>query len=222
MKYTLQLTALLIFFSIYSSAQTGPARFENTIQEYEKEDQQNGYHPESILFVGSSSFTLWKTLSEDMSPVPVINRGFGGSTIPDVLYFADRIILPQQPKIIVFYCGENDLSSNELSVKGGVQNFKAFHKYLRKNLPETKLYFISIKPSIRREALWPKFQEANKELKKFMRKHKNYYFVDTASSMLDENGKVYQDIFLEDNLHMNAKGYAIWIDIIKPLLLPYF
>ncbi len=212
----------LLFISSISFAQSDPHRFENDIQQYEQEDKLNGYQPESVLFIGSSSFRLWKTMSDDLAPVPVVNRGFGGSTIPDVLYFANRLILPHQPKIIVFYCGENDLSSDDLSVKGGVHNFKDFHKYLKKNLPEARLYFISIKPSVRREALWPKFQEANKSLEKYISRQKNYYFVDVSTSMLDADGKVLQDIFLDDNLHMNAKGYAIWIEKIKPLLLPYY
>jgi lysophospholipase L1-like esterase len=201
-----------------SIAQPNPNRFESTIQEFENEDKANGYLPEYVLFTGSSSIRMWKTLEADMAPVPVLNRGFGGSTIPDVLYFADRIILPHHPKTIVFYCGENDLSNDEAEAKLALKRFKEFHKYLKKNLPETQLYFIAIKPSIRRENYWPKLQEANKKLKKFMDGKKNYFFVDVASKMLDENGKVFQDIFLEDNLHMNEKGYKIWTETLKPLL----
>ncbi len=209
---------LLFCLPLCSFAQPNPDRFESAIQEFENEDKENGYQPQSVLFTGSSSIRMWKTLEGDMAPVPVVNRGFGGSTIPEVLHYADRIILPHQPKTIVFYCGENDLSNDEATAELAVQRFKEFHKYMKKNLPETQLYFIAIKPSISREKYWPKLQEANKQLKKFMDGKKNYFFVDVASNMLDENGKVLQDIFLEDNLHMNEKGYKIWTETLKPLL----
>jgi hypothetical protein len=160
---------LFIFFLVFASsavAQTKIDRFESAVAKFEQEDQEKGYQPEAVLFTGSSSIRMWKTLTEDMAPIPVINRGFGGSTIPEVLHYADRMILPHQPKYIVFYCGENDLSNDETKAKDALSNFKAFHRYLQENLPETRLYFIAIKPSISREKYWPKFQEANKMISK--------------------------------------------------------
>jgi lysophospholipase L1-like esterase len=219
MKNThIKISIFLLLFSSIVFAQTKPDRFESAIVKFEQEDQEKGYHPESVLFTGSSSIRMWKTLAEDMAPIPVINRGFGGSTIPEVLYYADRIILPHQPKYIVLYCGENDLSNDETKAKEALKSFKAFHKYLRENLPDSRLYFIAIKPSISREQYWPKLQKANKLISKFISKQDNYLFVDTASKMLDNNGIVLQDIFIEDNLHMNAKGYDIWTNILKPIL----
>lgn len=212
---------LFIFFLVFDSsavAQTKIDRFESAVAKFEQEDQEKGYQPEAVLFTGSSSIRMWKTLTEDMAPIPVINRGFGGSTIPEVLHYADRMILPHQPKYIVFYCGENDLSNDETKAKDALSNFKAFHRYLQENLPETRLYFIAIKPSISREKYWPKFQEANKMISKFISRQDNYFFVDTASKMLDGNGVVLQDIFVDDNLHMNAKGYDIWTNVLKPIL----
>jgi len=221
-KLLSHLIILLIILPGLSFAQQKLDRFESTIQEFEQLDKDNGYQPKAVMFTGSSSIRMWKSVSKDMAPIPVINRGFGGSTIPEVLYYADRIILPHSPKVIVFYCGENDLSNDEAKASLALKSFKKFHKYLKENLPETKLYFIAIKPSISREKYWPKMQEANKKIKKFIDKKENYFFVDTASKMLDKNGKVLQDIFLEDNLHMNAKGYKIWTETIKPLLEQYY
>ncbi len=217
-KRPLFIFIILLYLPYFSFSQPNPDRFEPAILEFEKQDKENGYQPESVLFTGSSSIRKWKTLDADMAPIPVLNRGFGGSTIPDVLHFADRIILPHQPKTIVFYCGENDLSNDEAEANLALKRFKEFHNYLKKNLPETQFYFIAIKHSISREKYWPKFREANKKLKKFIDGKKNYYFVDTTSNMLDENGKVLQDIFLEDNLHMNEKGYQIWTETLKPML----
>ena len=205
----------------FTFAQQKPGKYESTIVKFEQEDQKNGYHPEAVLFTGSSSIKMWKSLSEDMSPIPVINRGFGGSTIPEVTYYADRILLPHHPKIIVFYCGENDLANEESKSNLAVKSFKKFHEYMKKNLPETKVFFIAIKPSIRRWNYWDKMNEANAKLSKFISKKDNYFYVDTASQMLDEHGIVLQDIFIKDNLHMNAKGYAIWTNVIKPILEEY-
>lgn len=217
---------ILIFLFIgianVSFAQIKLDKFESAIIKYEEQDQKNGYQPGAILFTGSSSIRMWKSLTEDMSPMPVINRGFGGSTIPEVTYYADRILLPHHPKIIVFYCGENDLSNDKAKSGLPLKSFKQFHRYMEQNLPETKVFFIAIKPSISRWHYWSKMAEANEKIKKFINSKDNYYFVDTASGMLDKNGKVLQDIFIKDNLHMNAKGYAIWTKVIKPILEEHY
>ena len=197
-------------------------KFESTIVQFEEEDKRNGLHPESILFTGSSSVKRWETLEADFAPIPVLNRGFGGSTIPEVTYYADRIILPHKPKTIVFYCGENDLSNDEAEAKLALKSFKKFSKYLDKNLPETKLFFIAIKPSIKRWHYWSKLNEANQMIEKFIEKNDNYYFIDVAEKMLDKNGIVLQDIFVKDNLHLNEKGYKIWTETIKSIIESHY
>lgn len=215
------ISLILICFAIFSYGQKLD-KFESTIVEYEKEDSIKGYQPEAILFTGSSSIRMWKSLSEDWSPMKTINRGFGGSTIPEVTYYADRLIKPHQPKIIVFYCGENDLSNDDTKAKLALKSFKLFAKYIKTNLPDTKVFFIAIKPSIKRWNYWPKLNEANIKLEKFISKQDNYYFVDVAAPMLDDKGIVLQDIFIEDNLHMNAKGYEIWKNTLAPVLEKHY
>lgn len=197
-------------------------KFESSILEYEQEDKKNGYQKHGILFTGSSSIRMWKSLAEDMAPLPVINRGFGGSTIPEVTYYGDRIIKTYQPKIIVFYCGENDLSNDESKSKLALKSFKQFYKYMKRNLPDTKVFFVSMKPSIRRWNYWPKIQDGNEKISRYLAEIDNYFYVDTASEMLDEDGVVHQDIFVEDNLHMNAKGYKIWTETLKPILEEHY
>lgn len=209
-------------FPFYSQAQQKLDKFESEIVVYEQEDQKAGYDPNAILFTGSSSIRMWKTVDADMEQMKVVNRGFGGSTIPEVTYYADRIIKPHQPKIMVFYCGENDLSNDEAKSSLALKSFKKFYKYMKENLPDTKVFFIAIKPSIRRWNYWPKMVDANTKIKKYINKKDNYYFVDTASPMLDVEGVVLQDIFIEDNLHMNAKGYEIWTNTLKPILTQYY
>ena len=215
------LLLLVIFIPNFASSQNS-GRFEDVIQDYEQLDKENGYKPESVLFTGSSSIRMWKTLSEDMAPIPVINRGFGGSTIPEVLYYADRIIKPHQPGILVLYCGENDLSNDDAKASLALKSFKKFSNYLKKNLPETKVFFLAIKPSIKRWQYWPKLAEANNKIKEFIERHDQYYYVDTAGEMLDENGIVLQDIFIKDNLHMNEKGYKLWTNKLKPILTEHY
>jgi len=209
---------LITGLSTHSFAQQKLDKFESSILKFEQEDKIYGYHAKTVMFTGSSSIKMWGTLEKDMSPIPVINRGFGGSTIPEITYYADRIILPHRPEIIVFYCGENDLANDHSIPNLALDGFTAFHTYMKLNLPETKVFFIAIKPSISRWRYWKKMTEANEKIEKFIDGLDNYYFVDTAAEMLDESGNVLQDIFIKDDLHMNAKGYAIWTNVIKPIL----
>ena len=223
MKKTLLFSLLLyVCVTTITFGQQKLDKFESQIIEFEQEDHNEGYKQESILFTGSSSIRMWKSLENDISPIPVLNRGFGGSTIPEVTYFADRIILPHQPKILVFYCGENDIANDDAKSKLALKSFKKFYTYMKKNLPETEVFFIAIKPSVKRWNYWNKMNEANSKIKKFIDRKDNYYFVDTASKMLDENGIVLQDIFIKDNLHMNAKGYEIWTNTLKPILEQHY
>jgi len=222
MKIRSALLAVLVVVSLSSSYSQKLDRFESTILEFEAEDQKSGIESGKVLFVGSSSIKRWETLEEDMAPIPVLNRGFGGSTIPEVTYYADRVLLPYNPKIIVLYCGENDLSNDEAEADLALKSLKDLTKYLNKHLPDSKLFFIAIKPSIKRWHYWSKMQEANRLIQKYISKKENYYYIDVASKMLDKDGLVLQDIFVGDNLHLNAKGYKIWSEAIKPVIETHY
>ncbi len=217
-KYISTLLICFVFSSNIILAQQTTSHFESTFIEFEQEDQKIGYNSNTIIFTGSSSIKMWKTLKEDMAPMDVINRGFGGSTIPEVTAIAGRILLPHHPKIMVFYCGENDLANDHTKPDLALKSFKLFYDYMQENMPKTKVFFIAIKPSISRVKYWDKMKKANQLIEKFIDEKNNYFFIDTATLMLDENGNVLQDIFIKDNLHMNAKGYAIWTKEIKPIL----
>ena len=157
-----------------------------------------------------------------MAPMKAINRGFGGSTIPEVIHYADRIILPHHPKMLVLYCGENDLANDDVKAKTAYKSFKKFYAWMHDNLPDTEVFYISMKPSVRRWNYWEKFRKGNKMIERFIRKKDHWHYIDTASAMLDDNGMVKKDIFIKDNLHMNAKGYAIWTKVVKPVLEKYY
>ena len=202
----------------HAIAQVPP--FYNDVQVFKKMDSVQAPAKNAILFVGSSSFTKWKDAQDYFPAHTIVNRAFGGSSLPDMIRYADDIIFSYQPKQIVIYCGENDFATSDTVTAAIVFNrFKQLFQLIRKRMPAVSIAYVSIKPSPSRERLWPKMVEGNALIKKYL-KHKKYTaFIDVYHAMLKEDGKVMQDIFLEDNLHMNAKGYAIWQRVMEPYLL---
>ncbi len=193
------------------------ARFENEILRFDTLDQQDGLVKNGILFTGSSSIRMWSTLKKDMGDLPVLNRGFGGSTIPDVLHFMGRYLFQHEPQVIVFYCGENDIASGA-TPETVFASFQTFVKIIETKLPETKILYISMKPSIARWNIWDKYQAGEKLIKKYIEGKPKIEYMDSSFSMLEKNGEVKKDIFIEDGLHMNAKGYEGWTAQILPIL----
>nr|MDO8118819.1 hypothetical protein [Candidatus Sigynarchaeota archaeon] len=150
---------------------TNPARWESAIRAFEEMDRKNIPGPGGIVFVGSSTFTFWITLDEDMAPLPVIRRGFGGSTIHDSVIYASRIITPYKPCMVVLYAGDNDIAFKDgCKIDGDyagecVDDFTEFVAAIHGALQDARVYFVSIKPSIARWDLWPVMQEANEQIK---------------------------------------------------------
>jgi lysophospholipase L1-like esterase len=195
---------------------TGPERFDSEIATFEKWDRQNAVPRDAILFVGSSSIRFWQT-AEAFPDLPVINRGFGGSRVPDVNYFADRIVFKYKPRTVVFYAGDNDLAAGHKreDVFNGIDTFGT---RLREKLPNTHLILLPIKPSPSRWKLWPQAQEINARLKAIAEKVDNVTYVETAEPLLGPDGQPRKELFRSDNLHLNEKGYAIWNKILGPVL----
>ena len=200
------------------SAQYSP--FYKEIQAFKKLDSIKPPTKNAILLIGSSSFKNWVDVQNYFPLFPIVNRGFGGSSLPDVIRFADDVIFPYEPKQILIYCGENDLASADSVTATIVFNrFKQLFQIIRDRLPKVPIAYISMKPSPSRERLWPKMIEGNSLIKNYLKKKRNTAFIDVYSKMFDSNGEVLKDIFLKDKLHMNSKGYAIWQKIIAPYLL---
>jgi lysophospholipase L1-like esterase len=195
---------------------TAPARFESEIAAFEKSDHQNAVPENCILFVGSSSIRLWQT-ADAFPDLPVINRGFGGSTADDVNHFADRIIFKYKPRLIVFYAGDNDLAAGS-SPEKVFDDIETFRKQLRDRLPATRLIYLPIKPSPARWKLWPQMQKVNAKLKAIADKVDNVTYIDTATPILGPDGQPRKDLFRDDGLHLNAKGYELWNKILSPIL----
>ena len=208
---------LFILIAQFVFAQQPP--FWEDIQAFKKEDSLHMPQQHAILFVGSSSFTKWTDVQNYFPNYTIINRGFGGSSLPDVIRYPDDIIFPYHPKEIVIYCGENDLAASDtVSAQTVFDRFKTLFEMIRSKLSTEKIIYVSIKPSPSREKLMPKMEEANQLIKDFLRTEKHTAFVDVYHLMLTEDYKPIPEIFIEDSLHMNAKGYAIWQKAIEPFL----
>ena len=191
-------------------------RWEKTIRTFEDWDRKNTFPSEAILFVGSSSIRLWPT-RESFKDIAVINRGFGGSQISDVNYYIKRIVLRYEPKVIVFYAGDNDVAVGE-STQQVFNDYKKFTKLVHEALPRTRIIFISIKPSGRRWSLWPVMNRANMMIKAFSDKDRRLFYFDAATPLLGSDGRPNLDLFLSDQLHLNSKGYEVWTKELRPMI----
>ena len=209
--------AAVLFISINSFAQKIP--FYNEIQAFQKEDSLKAPIKNGVIFIGSSSFTKWKSLQQDFPTIPLLNRAFGGSTLLDVIRFQDEVIFKYQVRKIVIYCGENDIASSEKITPTEVFNrFKTLYKNIRKHEPKVPIVYVSIKPSPSRWKMKDRQIETNKLIEAFINKKRNIVFVSVWDKMLDENGNPKKDIFSPDRLHMDEKGYQIWIEALKDKL----
>ena len=195
--------------------------YAKEIADFKKQDSLSFPESGQILFVGSSSFTLWKDVQQYFPQHPIINRGFGGSTLPDVTRYEADIIFPYKPKQIVIYCGENDIA-NDSTVTGAVvfERFKKLYDDIRLNLGKVPIVYVSMKPSPSRWHLRAKQTDGNERIRKFLRKKKRRaVFVDVWPGMLGADGKPREELYIADKLHMNAQGYIIWQKLLEPLLL---
>jgi len=172
-----------------------------------------------VLFVGSSSIVKWKeSLANDMAPLPVINRGFGGSHIEHVNRWFDQMVAPYKPRAIVFYAGENDIDAGK-SMERVVADFDEFLRRKTQALGDTPVYFISLKPSKSRFAEFSKQSQVNDAIRQRAGQRTDLHYLDIVPAMLDDQGKP-KDLFVADGLHMNASGYEIWTKAVRGALLP--
>jgi lysophospholipase L1-like esterase len=214
----LKLLVVFLFLVGFVKAQNTP--FYSEIQQFKKQDSIHFPPKHAILFLGSSSFRKWQDVQKYFPGYTIINRGFGGSTIPDAIHYLNEIVFPYEPKQVLIYEGDNDLASSDKITDDSVLNrFEKLFSLIRKHLPNTSIAFVSIKPSPSREKLMPEMQEANSMIKDFLSHQKNAAFIDVYHAMLNKDGTPDKSLFIGDELHMNDKGYHIWQRIIKPYLL---
>jgi lysophospholipase L1-like esterase len=189
-------------------------RFDREIRTFRMMDRMRMPDPGGVLFIGSSSIRMWNSVQEDFPEINVIHRGFGGSTSADALYYMDHIVLPYKPSVIVYYEGDNDIPGG-MSFEEIIENMKDFIERARKQNPEIQLYLLSPKPSPGRAHLWDKYLELHRRMIELTNEYSSVYFVDVSSDMFGPDGSLRKDLFLEDGIHMNDKGYEIWKNILR-------
>lgn len=210
------ITIALILSSCMLTAQERP--FDKEISQFKTEDSLQQPARNAIVFVGSSSFRMWKDVEKDFPGRKIINRGFGGSSLPHVIAYADEIIIPYKPKQVVIYCGENDFMSDNVTSEIVAGRFITLYNKLRQALPRAEIVYVSMKPSPSRRHLMKDIAEANAAIRKFLQKERRTAYVDIWNDMLDNEGAPREELFLSDMLHMNEKGYAIWQRKLAPHL----
>lgn len=194
------------------------ARWEKEIAAFEASDKTNPPPKGAIVFVGSSSIRMWKSLASDFPDRAVVNRGFGGSQIIDSVHFADRIVLPYAPRQIVMYAGGNDINAGK-TPEQVLADFKVFVAKVQAALPATRIAFISIAPNPARWAQVERVRRLNQLIEDYTRTNSHLDFINVFPQMLGPDGQPKPDIFLNDRLHMNERGYALWREIVGGHLL---
>ena len=206
-----------LIVSSYRARKGDPDAWESTIKKFEAHDHRYPPAKNSILFIGSSSINFWSTLAQDMSPLQVINRGFGGSYMRDMVKYLDRIVLPYQPRAIVLFAGTNDTTDNKADTARNIyEGYTTFTQRVQEALPETAIYYIAITPAPTRQKLWPIANEANQLIHQYTQNNPKLHFIDFNDQLLNKDGKPDRNLYKFDGIHPNEKGYAIWTSAIKP------
>lgn len=232
MKISLVILLVLILLAVGFAAGLyyyGSSLYEGSYVQWEDEVSEiearyEGEYPQGeIIFYGSSSIRMWETMDKDLAPLKVLNHGFGGSSLNDAIYYVDRLVFPFNPKAVVIYSGTNDMGSD---IPGyGKDSHEAYLasitliSYLQSELPETEIYYIASTPNEYRWDKWERMNNCNIMMQEYCSAHERVTYIDTVSALLDQNGMYRSELFLDDGLHFNEKGYKVWTEIILPVLL---
>lgn len=199
-----------------------PARYEDAIQRFEAMDEQSPPPEDAIVLTGSSSIMFWnEEAPADLAPLTVIPRGFGGSVMNDVLHFLDRVALSYQPRAVLIYEGDNDTGRNDIPNDVIVDQLETIIDRIHAELPEARVYVLSVKPSVARQATWPIAQDLNQRYQQLAAADPLVHYIDVATPFLQADGTVMTDIFVDDDLHLNEKGYDIWAVSIRDVLMKH-
>jgi lysophospholipase L1-like esterase len=196
-----------------------PERFRPAIDAFAVEASVELPAPGGIVATGSSSMRGWhQRINADLAPISVIPRGFGGSTMHDVRYFLDDLVLRYKPRAVLLYEGDNDIAIG-ITPERILNEFQAIVDEIHARLPATRVYLLAVKPSISRWSMWPDMVRTNELFAKACDENPLLTYVDVATPMLGSDGDPLEHIFVADELHMNDSGYDIWRDAVRPVLV---
>lgn len=205
---------------LHAAPDNSTNRWERDIEAFEATDKTNPPPQNAIEFLGSSSIRIWPDLQQDFPGHTVFKRGFGGSEVSDSVAFAARIVIPYKPKMIVMYAGDNDLAAGKTPERV-FSDFKDFVKEIHAALPETRIAFLAVKPCPAREKFLPEVRETNRLIKDYTESDERLLFINVYTATIDPDGTLHPELFRKDGLHLNKRGYARWVAIIKPVLDKY-
>ncbi len=197
-----------------------PQAWEASIRRFEARERLQPSPSEAVLFTGSSSITFWSSLEGDMAPMPVLNRGFGGAKIADMVHYAERIVLPCRPCAVVLYVGTNDIAWPRPATPQQVfDGYKDFVQRIHAALPDLPIYFVSICPVPSRWRYCPLVKEANRLIEVYAQASPYLHYIDITTAFLGPDGQPDRRLFRSDRTHPTARGYEKWTAILKPVLL---
>ena len=200
-----------------SAKAPAPTRFAKDIAAFVAADQTNPPPRQAILFIGSSIFRQWTNVTRQMSPLPVFNRAFGGSETADVLYYLDQVVVPYAPRIIVYYCGSNDVNAGHTATEI-FEGFRQFVDRARAKLPQARIYYVSINRAPQKQARWDVVDAANRFAQEYCAKDKALGYIDVNPALFDAAGQPRLELYQADKLHFKAPAYDAFTAIIRPVL----
>ncbi|QDU66163.1 GDSL-type esterase/lipase family protein [Engelhardtia mirabilis] len=200
-------------------AQEAPTPWAQEIEAFERQDLERPFDKGGVVFVGSSSIRLWSSLQEDMDPVPVLNRGFGGSRLADSVRYSDVLVGKHDPSLAVVFSGTNDLAGSDAkSADEVVELFRLLVEALRASDADLPIVYIAITPTLAREQHIETVRDANRRIRAVCDADERLEFIDPTADLADADGRPDARYFRADRLHLNEAGYAIWTDHIRPVV----
>lgn len=215
----ISLAGVLVAFPALVGGQESPKspeRWEAEIRKFEEQDAKNKPHVDGVLFIGSSSIRLWD-LKQSFPELAATNRGFGGCSLSDVAHFAERLVLPHQPRLVIVYAGDNDIASGK-TPEQVLEAYRQLVHTIHAALPQTRIAFISIKPSLARWKLVEKMREANRAIAAIAAADPRLEFIDVDAPMLGPDQLPRPELFRDDGLHLNSAGYKLWAEQVRPVI----
>lgn len=195
-------------------------QYQPAFDAFAEQDRVTPFAPGGIVFVGSSIFRQWTTVPEQMAPLPVLNRAFGGSRTGDQLARFDQVVTPYAPKVIVYYCGSNDLKAGAVAEDPAAifARFRAFSERVQATLPQTRVIFVSSTRSPDRVGRWEQVDHYNALARAYCAATPNRFFVDVNPALVDAAGHPRLELYKEDKLHFHPAAYVEFTRIIRPAL----